>query len=77
MKIKFKESSERTNIYAHIYLDHFRVVEKYRCELYVRIIADYGDYIECEETRDDFIDRDASFYVSKDVIVMARIEDKN
>ncbi len=75
MQIRFRASNEEMNVYAHIWLDHKRIVDEDRCNLYVRIIADRGEFIECEEVYESGPDPDASFYVSKDVMAMARIED--
>ena len=76
IKIKFPESGEgrhkKQNIYAHLYCDHKRIVDEYRCDLYVRIITDHGEFLECELVGET----EATFYISKDVIAIARIEDK-
>ncbi len=76
VNIKFPESevgqNKNRNIYAHLYFDNNRIVDKYRCDLYVRIIKDHGSFIECEVVNDS----DATFYISKDIIAMARVEDR-
>ena len=74
IKRSFPTSGKGRNIYATIYLDNHRLVDPYRCNLYVNIVADYADYIECEAV--DPQDPDATFYISKDVIAMIRVEDK-
>ena len=70
--IKFPESGHGRNMYATIYLDHKRVTDEWRCSLYVRIVADHGAYIHVEEVNDP----DGNLYISKDVIAVARIEDR-
>lgn len=76
VNIKFPESgvglNKSRNIYVHLYFDNNRIVDEYRCDLYVRIIKDHGGFIECEIVDD----LDATLYISKDVIAMARVEDR-
>ena len=64
-------------IYATVYLDHHRITEAHRCQLYVSIIEDHEDHLQCQLVHPDGDgDPDATYYISKDVIGMIRVEDR-
>lgn len=73
--IKFPATEDANhNIYAHLWLDHYRVTDRYKCDLYVRIIQDLGEILEVEEVREVGESDNIFFYIDKAVIAMARIE---